>query len=242
MDRNNAEWLPSSDARHAADTSAPLAHLLALAAAPSQPHELVGEEAAVAAFRRSDPAPARGSGRRALLAKLLTVKVTAALAVTAVGGVAVAAATGALPEVPVASGISPRATPPVAPPPPPATRPAPGRPTHTASPSTTPATPSLADLCRAAAADPDLRLDNPIYAPLVAAAGGREKPKVRGFCAPLLPEPTATSRERESDTSAEPKIRKLRPSKPPRSPRPSHRRDFGDPRPRTSGSGTMPPS
>jgi len=151
--------------------------LLAAAAAPARPHELAGEEAALAAFRRPGPAPVRRSGRRALLAKLLTVKVAAAFAVSAAGGVAVAAAAGTLPDLPGRSGIIARPEPPAPPP----VQPYPSRPVSRPGPA---ASPTLTDLCRTWAADKRHRLDGKAYGPLVSAAGGR--PKVPAYCADLL--------------------------------------------------------
>jgi hypothetical protein len=75
----------------------PLTAFLAAAAAPAHEDELAGEEAAVAAFRRARLAsPSR---RRPMFARLLTVKAAVALglATTAIGGVALAAASGTLP-------------------------------------------------------------------------------------------------------------------------------------------------
>jgi hypothetical protein len=88
----------------------PLTAFLAATAAPSRDDELAGEEAAVAAFRqahlerqarqeqrRRPRAPQ--ALRRPVIARLLTVKVAVALALsaTAVGGAALAAGTGTLP-------------------------------------------------------------------------------------------------------------------------------------------------
>jgi hypothetical protein len=160
-----------------ADLSGAVLDLLAAATAPAHPHELAGEDAALAAFRRPGRAPVRKPRRRALLAKLLTVKVAAAFAVSAAGGVAVAAAAGTLPDLPGRSGITARPEPP-APPPAwprasrPASRPGPAAP------------PSLTDLCRTWAADQRHRLDGKAYGPLVSAAGGRKK--VPAYCADLL--------------------------------------------------------
>src|SRR5262245_32465041 len=76
----------------------PLADLLATAAGPGTPEELVGEEQALVAFRRAQGTPATEVPKRSrALARLLTVKVAAfALAGTATG-VALATVTGALP-------------------------------------------------------------------------------------------------------------------------------------------------
>jgi len=83
----------------------PLAGLLATAAAPARTAELAGEQTALAAFRIARLTPAAELRRESMiqttLAKLLTVKVAAvAIGVTALGGVALASGTGALPNQP----------------------------------------------------------------------------------------------------------------------------------------------
>jgi hypothetical protein len=187
-----------------------LIRLLAATTAPARPHELAGEDAAVAAFLRAGPAPARRTGRRALIAKLLTVKLAAAFAVTAAGGAALAAAaaTGTLPEIPGTPGAGTRPYPPAVPAPPSsqaATRgpgilaspqaPKAGQPSvPAASPSASP-DPSLVALCRALISDArggsgggkrKDDLSDPTFAPLVAPAGG--KAEVGPFCLRLLRE------------------------------------------------------
>jgi hypothetical protein len=75
--------------------------LFAVAAPPAASGELPGEAAAVAAFRvahHSRPIPAGTTWVKRPLARLLTVKVAAAaVVVTSMGGVALAASTGVLP-------------------------------------------------------------------------------------------------------------------------------------------------
>lgn len=90
-----------------------LVALFSAAAGPATPGELPGEAAAVAAFRAARPVAAP-AGRRAktlaALTTLLTLKTAAvALAATSVGGLAVAAGTGHLPE-PLAKNHSERPT------------------------------------------------------------------------------------------------------------------------------------
>jgi hypothetical protein len=202
VERDAVESLLNGDARQPIERDV-LLRLLAAAGAPARPHELAGEEAAVHAFRRRATTPLRRPGRRALLAKLLTVKVTAALAVTALGGATVAAATGALPGIPGTAGFGARPTTP-APPATPSRKPvnkgagAGGPAAPVPSPSTSPS-PSLADLCRAFVTDVESKpprdrektrqqdLKNPIYAPLVVAAGG--KGKAMPYCVRLLKTP-----------------------------------------------------
>jgi hypothetical protein len=233
VDRETAEWLLAGAAgRPAEPDTRRLAHLLALAAAPARPGELAGEEAAVAAFHRPGPAPFRPrAGRRALLAKLLTVKVAALLAASTLGGVAVAAAAGRLPELPGVAGIRARDTPPAPPPAvplPPTTnagRPAVPQPAAPpAAPDPSPSSgPTLADLCHAAAADHGANLDQPRFAPLVSVAGGPEKRRIRSYCTGLLgPERSRgpKSRRTPSETDSSDLDSKLHPSQSPGSPPP----------------------
>jgi hypothetical protein len=103
LDRRTAEQLLRRDP--AVHGQAPqLAALLEAAAAPGNPRELAGRSAAVAAFRDvRRPGPAfpghRRRSARSRLARLLTLKAAVGLAL-ATGGVALAAATGALPGTP----------------------------------------------------------------------------------------------------------------------------------------------
>ena len=100
VDRRTAEQLLRGAP---ADESDALAGLLAAAAAPPRDGELGGEPAAVTAFLEAAqhahaPRPRSPSMIKTMVAKLLTAKVAAAAAaIFAVGGVATAAATGALP-------------------------------------------------------------------------------------------------------------------------------------------------
>jgi hypothetical protein len=113
------------------------------------------------------------------LAKLLTVKAAAAtttiIAATGVGGVALAASTGVLPNPLVDTPATPSAThAPATPGSPTATTPHPaGAGDASASPS-----PSLLGLCQAytagAAANPGKALDNPAFTVLINAAGGAD--------------------------------------------------------------------
>ncbi len=97
MDRKTAEEL----LRGARPVGDPLSAVLAAAKAPATAGELSGEADALAAFRAAAHSPAVvPQRRRSMVAKLLTLKVAAAaFACTAtVGGVALAASTGALPN------------------------------------------------------------------------------------------------------------------------------------------------
>ncbi|MFF7637587.1 hypothetical protein ACFZB9_31255 [Kitasatospora sp. NPDC008050] len=126
IDRDAAEHLLAGAADVSPGGPGALSGLLAAAAAPATADELAGEEAAVAAFREAarltsyssaaQPAtkPSRSRPMAACVpqgfrvpARFLGAKaVVAALAVTAIGGVAVAAGTGHLPAVLGGSGHS----------------------------------------------------------------------------------------------------------------------------------------
>jgi len=179
--RTAEQMLRGSSAGH------PVADLLNSAAAPGREEELGGETEVLAAFQAAlVDAPALSTASvlptvernrekpslRSLLAKAPTALIAGtALAVTAVGGVAIAA-NGGVPgqkkaEKPKASptSASPPFTRKYAPPPSPAPA----------------ATPSDADLCRKYIAQ-GMKDEN--IAPLVKAAGGRKK--VIAFCVTLL--------------------------------------------------------
>ncbi|MCW2861239.1 MAG: hypothetical protein JWP48_2947 [Actinoallomurus sp.] len=166
-----------------------LAELLATAVAPVARDGLVGEEAAISAFRDAHLAPApqlrRQSVIKTALAKLLTIKVAAAaLTATAAGGVALAAGTGHLPES--VGGAAPTAQP----------APTHGTGTHHTAKASAPRgghssaapSPSLVGLChayRAGAGDnPGKALDNPAFTHLISVAGGKDK--VVAYCTGLL--------------------------------------------------------
>ncbi len=171
-----------------------LADLLATAAGPTIPAELAGEQRAMSAFRRAqDAAVDERPGRSWTLARWLTVKAAAlALAGTATG-VALATATGVMPN-PLDS--------------PPQVR------TGTAAPSnmdgTTPpavgagnATPAVtliglcAEYATAVDTEGDRTLDDPAFARLVEVARAREA--VSAFCEALLRDSTDTA---DVDTGA----------------------------------------
>ncbi|GAA1237167.1 hypothetical protein GCM10009665_29150 [Kitasatospora nipponensis] len=119
IDRDAAEQLLGGATGGTQGGQGALAELLAAAAAPATGRELAGEEAAVAAFREAARPSTDRSPLPASLAKSRSRSMTscapmrfraparflgaraaaAALAVTALGGVAVAAGTGHLPEV-----------------------------------------------------------------------------------------------------------------------------------------------
>ena len=101
---------PDQGSRTGLEGTGPLVSVLAAAAAPGRADELAGERMAMAAFEANHLASVADSRSEQMikspLAKILTVKViAAALAVTAGGGVALAASTGTF------SGSSPAASP-----------------------------------------------------------------------------------------------------------------------------------
>jgi hypothetical protein len=102
VDRDAAEQLFGAASNGIRSSHPPLTALLAAAAAPGRPSELAGEQASTAAFRAAQltpiPRPHRLSAVKSVVMKALTVKAVAALAATTVGGVALAASTGALPN------------------------------------------------------------------------------------------------------------------------------------------------
>ncbi|MGW4806300.1 hypothetical protein [Kitasatospora sp. NPDC004272] len=194
-----------------------LAALLAAAATSEAAGDgpLPGEEGALAAFRqaRRQPAPRQHRRRKmadTALARALSAKALAvALGVTAVGGVAVAASTGRLPEVLGGPAPAPPATS-AAPAPstgaphspsatpgaertarPTASAGRSGTPTRTPGPSSAAPTdlPDLSELCAGFAgrikggSKPKEAAVDPALAELLKAAGGPEK--VTGFCALL---------------------------------------------------------
>jgi hypothetical protein len=102
-----AELLAPFEAADPATTA--VRELLVAASAPAATGELRGQVAALAAFRAAHRQPVATQRRRPVIvdniARMLTVKAAAiAVAITATGGVAVAATTGALPVPGVSSG------------------------------------------------------------------------------------------------------------------------------------------
>jgi hypothetical protein len=177
-----------------------LAVHLTAAAGPTQPGELAGEAAAVAAFRAARLAPVvpprRPSVLKTALGKMLTLKVGAAVAgALTAGGVALAATGGPAeaPKEPNPAHASAKSTSS------PGSDQA-GKPSMSAtkgqgnsaggSPS-----PSLPGLCKAYQAKADIErgkaLDSPAFTALVTAAGGLDK--VDTYCATLItPKPDKT--------------------------------------------------
>jgi hypothetical protein len=198
IDRNAAEQLFLRGPIGSSCVPQPLWTVLAAAAAPGHDRELAGEQAALAAFREARLTPAAEPRRTSMiqhaLAKLLTVKIAAVTiaATTTLGGVALAASTGTLPN-PIKSDTptaqSERS---------PATGESAGS-RGEAAPSKSPKderdakssaapSPSMVGLCRAYNAHPmDSRgkaLESTAFTALVTAAGG--KASVNEYCLKTL--------------------------------------------------------
>ncbi|MEV6345976.1 hypothetical protein [Actinoplanes sp. NPDC051851] len=206
MDRKTAESLLRGD-RTVLRPGDPLGELLSLAKAPATDQELAGETAVMAAFRAAahspEPVPTRRrSMLKITLAKLLTVKVAAiAFASTAaVGGVALAASTGALPN-PIHEG-KPSAS---------ASHSAKPKPSGSALPKPSgSALPKIADLCREFnGKDKDHRgqaLDDAHFGELVKQAGKKDREHVEKFCA-RLPKPSGSAFPTPSGSFSPPSTR-----------------------------------
>ncbi|GAA2376133.1 hypothetical protein Cme02nite_10240 [Catellatospora methionotrophica] len=163
----------------------PVGELLARAAAPGRPEEVAGAAAALAAFRAAYPQPLAHKGRT--LRRALALKVGAIAAALTVGGVAFAAHSGVLPHpFPTVSPTSPPSSAPGATPAR-SSLPSPSG-TPTALPSASAgAVGNLHGLCRAFLATADKHkpkaTDGPMYAALIAAAGGRD---LADYCTALI--------------------------------------------------------
>jgi hypothetical protein len=238
IDRRTAEHLLGQAPMGIRNGHPPLAALLTAAAVPGRPDELTSEQASVAAFRAAHlsptPQPGRLSMIKATVMKLLTVKVLAIGAATAVGGVALAATTSTLPS--------------------PLTKPAPSassglsaaHPTAKSSraahkPDGTEASkdskeskdskgadaskgpsPSLVGLCHAYSAgnkaEHGKALDNPAFTVLITTAGGKDK--VELFCQALLATPApANSNAGQSDGGTDKAHPTEQPAKPSTTPK-----------------------
>jgi hypothetical protein len=177
---------------------AALTRLLTAAASPARPGELASEDACLAGYRSVRAAvvarPQAGGRLRTAVSRLLTLKVgVAALATTLGVGTALAAASSVLPPEQPPGGDGPVVSAPAAPVPATSrTSKAPGRvqpvPPAAPTPTATPPPPSLDGQCRAYTAgnkaEHGKALDNPAFARLVAAAGGKDK--VDAYCAGVL--------------------------------------------------------
>ncbi|WP_432984028.1 hypothetical protein [Dactylosporangium sp. CA-233914] len=177
----------------------PLGELLSAAAAPGRPHELRGEEEAVAQFRQQyQPGPAVAPVRQKRPVRRLVAVAALALAAVGAGGTAFAAHTGHLPDR-VQSWFDDSDAP--APPPVHTTAAAPSSPLPlpSLSPKASPgAATTTADLCRAWVArrtDPHARpVTGDDRKVLSQQAGG--EPAIDGYCDRLLgitPTPATTS-------------------------------------------------
>ncbi|TDU74603.1 hypothetical protein [Streptomyces sp. KS 21] len=237
IDHDTAEQLLGRHVAGAQDGHEALAGLLSAAAGPASEAELSGEQAARAAFRAAQLAPApvpvpqrprRQPMATSALAKVLSAKVAAAAAATALGGVAVAAGTG---HLPAALGGGPdddrpaRAEAAVSASPSPAARP------NAAGRTAAPLAADLAELCRAYGrardAHPGEAPAEPRFAVLVTAAGGPDS--ISEYCAPVLAAPSspgaapaATDRPAESRPSGRPTSRPRPPDNRPAGPGAGH--------------------
>ena len=168
----------------------PVGRLLAAATAPAFFHELVGEEAAASAFRTAAAMPVTPVVRRVKRVTMAVVIQAACAFLVVLGGVALAARTGVLPNplVDVTTSL----------PGPPSANPSPAvtvsttsqSPVGSASPDPTqagqPVPASFAGLCRAyeAYSAGGASMGSSAFAALVAAAGSVDR--VAGFCADIL--------------------------------------------------------
>jgi hypothetical protein len=180
-----------------------LSRLLASAARPARPGELAGEDAAMAAFRSAQLAPASAQRRRIITAhwtRWATVKAAGWAFALTVGGVALAAGTGVLPH-PLTIGANTASQTPDA------TALAASTGTGTGLNSTDPhstVTPSrsasLHGLCTDYLAHVDHATDkatqNPASAQLIVAAGGAAN--VTTYCQSLLNGPSPTTTQQPS--------------------------------------------
>lgn len=187
-----------------------LASLLAAAAAAHPGGPVAGESAALAAFRAAQASPDHQQPRQSMvktaLAKLITVKVVAVFAgVLGVGGVAVAASSGAVPGALTFGGPAKSASP----------HPAKTTPTGTPSsrlshPAAPP--PGLVWLCQDyLGRDRDQRrdaLDDQRFDELESRVGGRDRDKADRFCDDLLTRwPSASPKERPAGAPGTPSPR-----------------------------------
>ena len=198
-----------------------LSYLLAAAAAPPRPDELVGLPAALAAFEaagQESPTSVAVTSRRRGFARSMVVKVAAGVAVALFGGTALAAETGNLPgssqqhahDLFSGLGVPPPGASP-APTDPPVTQstvmPTPGP--SAGSPSVTPGPAGAATrgLCRSWQARQQNPKKKPLQAAslqkLAAAAGGAEN--ITAFCTALLTDdPSVTTTPGPAEVSPTP--------------------------------------
>ncbi|MFI5488349.1 MULTISPECIES: hypothetical protein [Micromonospora] len=188
MDQETVERLLDGPAGDPQDGPRPLVLLLTAVRAAPRDGELAGEGAAVHAYRRAlagAPLDLPASPRQRFTLTAFGVRaLVAGVALAATGGVAFAAANGSLPN-PLRAPAPASAPPSTLPPP----SDSPGQP---AGPSASPSGPgehdvastaTLTSLCRAyleVADNPGRALDNPTFAPLLHAAGG--KGRVDDYC------------------------------------------------------------
>jgi hypothetical protein len=175
----------------------PLGRLLAAAAAPGSPRDLLGEDAAAATFRSAAamPAPPAIRDRRPRRVTIALAAQAACALLVVLGGVALAAGTGVLPNplvdvstsLPVPPSAAPSSTVPTAGP----SSPAPA--STEQLPPEQPVPASLPGLCRAyqAHGGDGESMSSEAFAALVAAAGGADR--VDEFCASILADESGES-------------------------------------------------
>ncbi|MEH0844993.1 hypothetical protein V6U81_21655 [Micromonospora sp. CPCC 205711] len=225
MDQETVERLLVGPVVDPRDGREPLAALLTAVRAAPRPAELRGEHAAMQAFRLARagaplavpvpvPVTAR-AGRPGVLGRVAGLKIAVAgLAVAATGGVALAAATGALPGPlhrpdvrPVAPSVGPTggasAT----------SHPSPAGTPSTMDPTRPRASAPSVGLCRAyragAGDNPGRTLDNPVFSDLIRDAGGREK--VAGYCDQVTGEAASPTRPSAPESTRPPATATARP-------------------------------
>jgi hypothetical protein len=204
--------------------------IIAAGRAPGHPGELAGEDAAVAAFRaasrtRAVGVAARPAPARRLVARMAAVKIAAVVAVLAVGGVGVAAATGTIdprsllreaPAPTATMGPSAGRTGATTSPPGQTSAPATDTPSGSATTSAGPSAAGLADLCRDLVGLPPGQarklLADPPHDALAERAGGVDE--VAGYCATLLGTASGPPAPDKSKPSKSPKARPEPPSRP----------------------------
>ncbi|MDO3700082.1 hypothetical protein Q3W71_00115 [Micromonospora sp. C28SCA-DRY-2] len=200
MDQETVERLLDGPVVDPQDGPRPLVLLLTAVRAAPRDDELAGEGAAVHAYRRAlagTPLDLPGRPPQRLTLTAFGVRaLVAGIALAATGGVAFAAANGTLPN-PLREP-APASAPPSTPSLPAAS------PGGSAGPSAPPSGPggpdvaptaALTGLCRSyreVADNPGRALDNPAFAPLVGAAGGKDR--VDGYCDRALGGPPGQSR------------------------------------------------
>ncbi|MBA9004336.1 hypothetical protein [Thermomonospora cellulosilytica] len=183
----------------------PLRRLLLAAAAPGEPADPAGEEAAVRAFREAAAArnSTRASRRRITVRSLLSVKIGVAL-FTATVGIGWAAVAHDIPLIGDGDSATPTAT--VSPSASKGSQNGRGLPDPSAPAPTVSPEPQTVRLCRAyidaAGTDPRAAARDPRFAPLTARAGGPDR--IAAFCKSTLKAATRTTPPATGSPSKDP--------------------------------------